>query len=664
MPGSVKPFQRILIANRGEIAVRIARSCRELGIDTVAVFSDADAEALHVRLADGAVRLGAAPAAESYLSIERLLAAAAAMKVDAIHPGYGFLAENAEFARACEAAGFVFIGPRPDALERMGAKDAARALARSLEMPVVPGSEQLLDDAAARRLAEQLGFPVLLKATAGGGGTGMRVVEDAASMDEALESVRREAQAAFGHDGLILEKYLPQARHIEVQVLADAHGNRLHLYERECSIQRRRQKLIEEAPASSVPEAVRAQLREAALKLAAAVDYRGAGTVEFLVDEQGGWYFLEMNTRLQVEHPVTELVTGLDMVAWQIRIAEGERLELAQEDVPLRGHAIECRLCTEWVEQDFLPAAGEVAWWQAPQQARVDAGVETGSTVSVHYDSLAAKLVVWGPDRLRATRSANKALRDVRILGVHSNRDYLLRVLQSETWQAGETPTSFVALHPELLVPPAPSGAVRQLLLSAAVAMNSAAEDTAFWPGEASRSEQRVFSAAAAGRWELRLRRVAPGEYRLGVDDEQWSALIVSRQPLSAVGGWRVEELILRVGERQERVTAARRGAEIWLQGSTLGSWRLEEAGLTQTDAAAADRVYRSPMPAAVVAVEVAPGQRVEPGQTLLVLESMKMQSRLQSRHAGTVHTVHVQVGATVVSGEPLVAIEAEASRQ
>ena len=431
---TTRPFRRVLIANRGEIARRVQRTCAALGYETVAVFSDADAGAPFVREADLAVRIGPAPASESYLRVPALLDALRASGADAVHPGYGFLAENAAFAAAVIEAGAVWIGPSPEAIEAMGSKQRAKAIAVEAGVPVIPGYHGAqADDATLTREAEAIGAPLLVKASAGGGGKGMRVVSDLSTLSEALAGARREALSAFGDDTLLLERYVPEARHIEVQVLADAHGTVVSLGERECTLQRRHQKVIEEAPSPVVDAEQRAALGEAAVRLARAIDYVGAGTVEFLWAPDGTFTFLEMNTRLQVEHPVTELVTGLDLVAEQLRVASGERLRFT-ETPPLQGAAIEARLYAEDPAEGFLPATGTLFAWQ-PQPAphvRVDTGVEQGSEVSIHYDPMLAKVIAWGEDRADATRRLRRALRGLFVAGVTTNTAYLTRILDSE----------------------------------------------------------------------------------------------------------------------------------------------------------------------------------------------------------------------------------------
>ena len=411
-------FDAVLIANRGEIACRVIRTLKRLGIRAIAVYSDADQGALHVAQADQAIRIGPAPASESYLRADAILDAARRAGAQAIHPGYGFLAENAGFARACRDAGLIFVGPSPEAIETMGAKDRAKAVAAAAEVPLVPGHHGgAQDDASLLEAAHELGFPVLLKAVAGGGGKGMRVVARPDEFAAALEGARREAQAAFGDERMLLERYLDAPRHIEVQVFGDRHGQVVHLFERDCSVQRRHQKVLEEAPAPGISAQQRAALGATAVRLARAIDYTGAGTIEFLMDQSGAFYFMEMNTRLQVEHPVTEMITGLDLVEWQLRVAAGERLPLSQKEIALAGHAIEGRLYAEDPEHGFLPSTGTLAHARLPASGpsvRVETGVRAGDRISPFYDPMLAKIVVWGPDRAAALRRLREALFDDR----------------------------------------------------------------------------------------------------------------------------------------------------------------------------------------------------------------------------------------------------------
>jgi acetyl-CoA carboxylase biotin carboxylase subunit len=442
-------FKKILVANRGEIAVRIIRALRELGIPSVAVFSEVDRSALHVQLADEAIAIGPAPSAQSYLVGSRIIDAARQVGADAIHPGYGFLSENAGFAKACSAAGIKFIGPSGASIEKMGSKTGARRVALEVGAPVVPGTEQGIQTVGeARKIAAEIGYPVLLKASAGGGGKGMRRVDRENELEQAIRSASSEAQSAFGSGEVYLEKLIEQPRHIEVQVLGDEHGRLIHLGERECSIQRRHQKVIEECPSplSSVVPGLRDAIGEAALKIARAADYYNAGTLEFLADQSGRFYFLEMNTRLQVEHPVTEWATGIDLVHWQIRIAAGERLTLKQEDITWRGCAMECRLYAEDPENNFFPSPGKLVHYAEPggPGVRVDGGVYAGWTVPIEYDPLLAKLTVWGENRQIAIERMRRALREYRVAGITTNLSLFEEVMKDETFRAGRLDTGFL----------------------------------------------------------------------------------------------------------------------------------------------------------------------------------------------------------------------------
>jgi acetyl-CoA carboxylase, biotin carboxylase subunit len=440
-------FQKVLIANRGEIAVRVMRSLHEMGIATVAVFSEADREALHVRMADEAVCVGPAASAESYLVIDRILQAARDTGAEAIHPGYGFLSENAAFARACEEANVTFIGPSPHAIDVMGEKTRARQLMAEAGVPLVPGTPNAVEDAGeALKEAQKMGFPVLIKAAAGGGGKGMRRVDEAASFQAAFEGARREAISAFGNGDVYVEKYVLKPRHVEIQVLADGQGNVVHLFERDCSVQRRHQKVIEETPCPVLSEATRQAMGEVAVQAARAVDYVGAGTVEFLLDHEENFYFLEMNTRLQVEHPITEMITGVDLVRWQVRIAAGEPLTLRQEDLAIRGAAVECRIYAEDPENQFRPSPGLLVGLRPPSGpgVREDSGVYEGATVPVHYDPMISKLITWGEDRDQAVRRMGRALREYVITGIKTNLAFHREVLVHPDFLSGQYDTDFV----------------------------------------------------------------------------------------------------------------------------------------------------------------------------------------------------------------------------
>jgi acetyl-CoA carboxylase biotin carboxylase subunit len=440
-------FQKVLIANRGEIAVRIIRACREMGIQSVAVYSTADADSMHVELADEAYCVGGPKSADSYLKIDQIIAAAEVGNVDAIHPGYGFLAENAHFNEVCRESGFEFIGPRPEAMEKLGDKNTARSMAIANKVPVVPGSDGLIDDdSTAIETAKKIGFPVLIKATAGGGGKGMRVAEDSENLEKALQQARNEAQAAFGNGGVYLERYITAPRHVEVQVIADHHGNYCHLFERDCSVQRRHQKLIEEAPSPNLPEEKRQAICEAAVRMVRGAEYTNAGTVEFIVDQNDDFYFIEVNARIQVEHPVTEMITGVDLIKEQIRVAAGEKLSFSQQDLSVTGHAIECRINAEDPSRNFMPRAGKIEMFYAPGGfgVRFDSHVYGGYTVPAHYDSMIGKLIVHRPTREEAIATMRRALAEIRAEGIATTATFHDAVLQHPEFVAGEHDTKFV----------------------------------------------------------------------------------------------------------------------------------------------------------------------------------------------------------------------------
>ncbi|QNI59869.1 acetyl-CoA carboxylase/ biotin carboxylase subunit [Synechococcus sp. BIOS-U3-1] len=441
------PIGKVLIANRGEIALRILRSCREMGIATVAVYSTVDRNALHVQLADEAVCVGEGPSNRSYLNVPNILAAATSRGADAIHPGYGFLAENDKFAEMCRDHGLIFVGPSPHAIRSMGDKSTAKTTMQSVGVPTVPGSEGLLSGTKeAAELAASMGYPVMIKATAGGGGRGMRLVQSPDQLDTLFKAARGEAEAAFGNPGLYMEKFIDRPRHVEVQVLADRHGNVVHLGERDCSIQRRHQKLLEEAPSPALDPELRRRMGEAAVAAARCIDYEGAGTVEFLLDRSGGFYFMEMNTRIQVEHPVTEMVTGVDLITEQLRIAGGEPISVLQEDIQLRGHAIECRINAEDARHNFRPAPGRITGWLPPggPGVRVDSHVYTGYDIPPFYDSLIGKLIVWGTDRTHALSRMKRALNECAVTGIPTTVDFHLEMIERPEFINGDVHTKFV----------------------------------------------------------------------------------------------------------------------------------------------------------------------------------------------------------------------------
>ena len=615
----------LLVANRGEIARRIFRTARQMGLATVAVYSDADAQAPHVREADQAVRLGPAAARESYLNVEAVLAAARASGADAIHPGYGFLSENADFAQAVMAAGLTWVGPPPSAIRAMGLKDAAKALMIEAGVPVTPGYHgENQDPAHLAAQAEQIGYPVLIKAVAGGGGKGMRKVERAADFAEALGAAKREAAAAFGDDRVLLETYVARPRHIEVQVFGDAHGQVVHLFERDCSLQRRHQKVIEEAPAPGMSADVREAVCAAAVRAAQAVDYVGAGTVEFIADASEGLradriWFMEMNTRLQVEHPVTEAVTGQDLVEWQLRVAAGEPMPLAQDQITLNGWAMEARLYAENPAAGFLPSIGELEHFVLPDDVRVDTGVEAGGVVSPHYDPMIAKLIAHGPTRQAAARRLAQACSEVQVWPVRTNAAFLARCLGEPDFLAGEVDTGFIAARQDALAqPPEPSPAV---LSAAAQGLLSQGPTTAAEPG-GPWAALTGFRLNAPPQESLRL-------YRDGVAVDA----PLDSGPLSA-------DVLLDAA-----------GAIVVFEAGEAYAFSGQAPATAAGEGPAGDGAVISPMPGKVVAVAVAQGDKVVRGQTLVTLEAMKMEHALTAAFDGVVEVLSVSVGAQVSEG-------------
>ncbi|MEU6594863.1 biotin carboxylase N-terminal domain-containing protein [Streptomyces sp. NPDC046881] len=629
-------FDTVLVANRGEIAVRVIRTLRSLGVRSVAVFSDADADARHVREADTAVRIGPAPAAESYLSVERLLEAAARTGAQAVHPGYGFLAENAGFARACEEAGLVFIGPPADAIALMGDKIRAKETVKAAGVPVVPGGRDPELAAAAR----ELGAPVLLKPSAGGGGKGMRLVRDMSVLEEEIAAARREARASFGDDTLLVERWVDRPRHIEIQVLADGHGNVVHLGERECSLQRRHQKIIEEAPSVLLDEGTRAAMGAAAVQAARSCGYRGAGTVEFIVPggDPSSYYFMEMNTRLQVEHPVTELVTGLDLVEWQLRVAAGERLGFAQEDLRLTGHAVEARICAEDPARGFLPSGGTVLLLDEPQGdgVRTDSGLSEGTEVGSLYDPMLSKVIAYGPDRATALRRLRAALAETVTLGVQTNAGFLRRLLAHPAVVAGELDTGLVERVVDELVP----AEVPEEVYEAAAAVRLAALQP--------RAEGWTDPFSVPSGWRLG-GTPKPPSFPLRVQDP------VTHTPrgVHTVTGDRVSVTL-------DGVRHTFRRAGDWL-GRDGDAWHVRDhdpvaASLNRSAHAGADSLT-APMPGTVTVVKVAVGDEVAAGQSLLVVEAMKMEHVISAPHAGTVAELDVTPGTTVAMDQVLAVI-------
>jgi 3-methylcrotonyl-CoA carboxylase alpha subunit len=664
-------FSKILIANRGEIACRVIKTARRMGIRTVAVYSEADAGARHVRLADEAVCIGPAAVRESYLVIDRIIAAAKATGAQAIHPGYGFLSENEEFAEACAANGIVFIGPPVSAIRAMGLKSESKKLMEQAGVPLTPGyhGDQQESDFL-RMQADRIGYPVLIKASAGGGGKGMRAVWKAEEFAAALASCKREATSSFGNDHVLIEKYLQRPRHIEIQVFGDTHGNCVYLFERDCSVQRRHQKVLEEAPAPGMTAERRAAMGRAAVDAAKAVGYVGAGTVEFIVDQSGTFYFMEMNTRLQVEHPVTEMITGLDLVEWQLKVGAGETVPLTQEQLTIRGHALEARIYAEDADKGFLPATGCLSHLAPPAESlhvRVDTGVEQGDEITPHYDPMIAKLIVWDESRERALARMLQALADYRIVGVTSNVAFLSRLVACPSFARADLDTGLIEREHDFL-----------------------------FPGEAGQSVPRDAWLLAALAELLRDRNYGNAHAAASAD---------LHSPWHLRDGWRANgaarrEILLRTGRHEKSVSAAYHGKGFMLEldgQSSVAAGELNSDGSLRADldgrrlgvtvvaagekrhvffdgmsfifvavdplfhageGAGAEGGLTAPMPGKVIAQLVAPGAKVEKGVPLVVLEAMKMEHTLVSPAAGVVKAFNYAVGEQVADGAELLEFE------
>jgi len=650
------PFFRILVANRGEIALRIMRTARRLGYGVVAVYSDADRDALHVREADQAVRIGEALPAQSYLRIDAIIAAAKASGASAIHPGYGFLAENKDFAQACRDAGLVFIGPSPEAIRAMGNKAGAKDIMQKAGVPVVPGY-QGADQSDAVMLAEarKIGFPVMIKAVAGGGGRGMRLVPDAASFPDALRSARSEAQGAFGDASVILERAIVDPRHIEIQVFGDRYGNAIHLGERDCSVQRRHQKLIEEAPSPKVTPELRTRMGAVAVSAVKSIGYEGAGTLEFLLDPAGEFYFMEMNTRLQVEHPVTEAITGLDLVELQLRIAAGEPLGIRQEDVKFSGHAIEVRLCSEDAGHEFMPQSGKMALWQVPDGVRVEHALQSGSEIPPFYDSMIAKIISHGADRNEARGRLICGLEQTAAFGVTTNQGFLISCLRHPGFAKGEATTAFIGNHrDELLAPRANANAEAALAALLLYVTNPHAP-----PWRSGRSLAAAFPLTMRidlghGVHEIDILRGRDGGYVAAVDSSEL------RFEIDELGR---DAIRFRTDGMMESARFLRDGDRLYLlhRGTTIAVRDLTLAAPTSAAAAGGDGKVRAAMNGRVVAVLVKPGEQVTLGQPVMTLEAMKMEHVHTAGVAGTVSAIDVAEGEQVTTGRIVVEIAAVA---
>ena len=658
MPPPNLPFRSVLIANRGEIAVRVIRTARAMGLRTIAVYSDADSDAPHVRLADEAHLIGPAPARESYLDIERVIGAAKTAGADAIHPGYGFLSERAEFADACAAAGIVFVGPPASAIRAMGDKAAAKTLMDKARVPVVPGFHGAQQDPKfLRQKAYEIGYPVLIKAAAGGGGKGMRRVEKAIDFDDALAGAGREAQAAFGDRRMLIEKWIERPRHIEVQIFADTHGNVVHLFERDCSAQRRHQKVMEETPAPGMTAEVREAMTKAAIGAARAVDYAGAGTVEFIASGEGalkpdGFWFLEMNTRLQVEHPVTEMVTGLDLVEWQFRVAAGETLPRSQDEIKLSGHAVEARVYAEDPVRGFLPSTGrlQVLRFPAGEGVRVDAGVEEGQDITPFYDPMLAKIIAHAPTREAALDRLGTALRHTVIAGPRTNVAFLAALVAAPTMRAGKVDTGLIEREHASLAVPRPAD-----YAAAARAVEELVR----------RDQERVAKRATQRSNERRSPWDATDAFGLAGEREVEIALRIDGEPAKArvrfgANGPNASIEGQRSSEAQFIETA---GGLLAIRGESANLIELGSVRADDLDRLDGGGLVAAPMHGKVLAIEVAKGERVRKGQRLAVVEAMKMEHALHAHADGIVAEVLVEPGSQVAEGVRLLVIEADGEK-
>ncbi|MEN9314409.1 MAG: hypothetical protein RIS35_802 [Pseudomonadota bacterium] len=648
---TMTPFHKILIANRGEIALRVIRTAKAMGYRTVAVYSDADRASRHVRAADQAVHIGAALPAHSYLNIPNIIAAAKKSGADAVHPGYGFLAENEDFAQACRDAGLVFIGPSPEAIVAMGNKAGAKRLMEAAGVPCVPGYQgEDQGEATLVAEAEKVGFPVMIKATAGGGGRGMRLVQTAAEFPDALRSAKSEALGAFGSDEVILERAIIEPRHIEIQVFADRHGNAIHLGERDCSVQRRHQKVIEEAPSPAVSAELRARMGATAVAAVKAIAYEGAGTLEFLLDRSGNYYFMEMNTRLQVEHPVTEAITGLDLVELQLRVAAGEPLPIRQEDVKSSGHSIEVRLCAEDADHGFMPQSGVMALWEMPSQIRVEHALESGAEISPYYDSMIAKLVSHGADRDEARRKLATALEDAVALGVTTNQVFLANCLRHPVFAAGGATTAFIAQNSEALLAPDTEADARAHAL-AAVLLYATANDAA--------PKVPAGLRPAFGRRHSPMAHRLPIAFRFEADKTACVANLLNRGDRRYGVGIGEREFELRIVDLDthtvrfecdglvESAVLARDRSELLLhyRGTAYRIQDQTHAAAERQAGAAGDGKVRASMNGRVVAVHVAVGDTVKAGQPVITIEAMKMEHVHAAPLDGTVVSLAAALG-------------------
>jgi 3-methylcrotonyl-CoA carboxylase alpha subunit len=662
-------FEKILIANRGEIACRVIRTAKKLGIRTVAVYSDADADALHVQMADEAVHIGGSAPSDSYLLMEKIVAVAKKTASEAIHPGYGFLSENSTFCQLCETNNVVFIGPPIGAIETMGSKSAAKQIMEKAGVPLLPGyhgadqNPELLKEAA-----EKMGYPVLLKAVSGGGGKGMRQVHAVEEFDEALGAARREALSSFGDDDMLVEKYLQQPRHVEVQVFCDSHGNGVYLFERDCSVQRRHQKIIEEAPAPNLPIGIREQMGESALRAAAAVNYVGAGTVEFLLDPTGNFYFMEMNTRLQVEHPVTEMITGQDLVEWQLKVANGEPLPCQQSELTITGHAFEARIYAEDPDNDFLPAAGKLTWLQQPTESafvRVDTGVVQGDEVGVFYDPMIAKLIVWDEDRQRALQRLDRALSVYRIIGVVTNIDFLRRLINNPAFVAEELSTDFIAQHKESLFKTAELSlesmaplACLYLILHRQAKRDIGPDDTSPWHALDNwrmNAPSIATETIIVGEVEyvIQAEKTGPQTYTMNFENNTYtvSGSLDGNELTANINGHRQTIVVLVHGEEQGSLISL-------FTDDAILEFKPVMVDLGEEVSHDDGSGFKAPMNGTVVEILVSTGDTVTAGDTLVIMEAMKMEHAIKAPSDGSISEVFYAKGDLVDGGADLLSFD------
>ncbi|GGW76598.1 acetyl/propionyl/methylcrotonyl-CoA carboxylase subunit alpha [Alteromonas halophila] len=661
-------IKKLLIANRGEIACRIIKTARKLGIATVAVYSDADKNALHVKMADESVHIGAAPAKDSYLDIDTILDVAVSLSVDAIHPGYGFLSENAKFARACAEQDIAFVGPPASSIDAMGSKSAAKRIMEKAGVPLVPGyHDDDQDEATLKKSADDMGYPVLLKAAAGGGGKGMRQVWKPEEFSEALAAAKRESMASFSDDKMLVEKYLTRPRHVEIQVFCDTNGDGVYLFERDCSVQRRHQKVIEEAPAPGMTEDLRSAMGEAAIKAAQAIDYVGAGTVEFLLDEDGSFYFMEMNTRLQVEHPVTEMITGEDLVQWQLDIADGNPLPKRQEDLSIHGHAFEARIYAEDPDNNFLPSTGGLRLLVPPQEdryVRVDTGVVQGDEVSVYYDPMIAKLVVWGENRDLALNRLLRSLRQYHIDGVTTNIEFLYNVAASKPFSNAELTTTFIEKHEDMLFSRADTLPEDMLPVMALAVLLNQQLRLPKAPGDATSpwSLPDAWRANMRYSWTLEL-EYADDTVPVTVQrDEGQEWLIYAGETQWQVSGTLIDNALTVTinGHRKTYQLTSNQDEYVLFGPDNALHFRRIMPDMGEHDKEASDADFAAPMNGTIVELLVEPGTSVEKGTSLLVMEAMKMEHAIKAPVDGSVAEFFFKPGDLVDGGATLLAFDSD----